>query len=266
MAKPPPVSLDELEEYKKSFADSTARYQRCKNGHVVDVARSSWTLTRNKRKWHIYAICGKPHDVAYYRPDGVSARTTSVPCTSGILYPISDDDSDPRLWRARQVPQHESTAWRDAAAALPEFGGIYGCVISSKTVPRLGSRVVPRYELENQCVALLFTTGGEIYEADFDSHSDGNGIFFNKDRTGMVFLVDAASPMAEFRRRAPGIWRGLYTVTGQEITCTVTAVVDEHYTYSGTLPANGAPLTLTKRNAKGRKIGKYSFKFYPFTS
>lgn len=157
----------------------------------------------------------------------------SSECSYVVKFKISDD---PAQLVAPPYRQQTSTQWRDNAAVLPRFDGVYRH--NEETSTFYGSTTTA-----DNC--LFFANHGEV----FDVRLKREGLGWRDD-----FRVSARSVRDELRR-LPATRHGLYQVNGADILCSLTGFNLAQYEYSGTLAATAAATCCAspRTRASGRR-------------
>lgn len=160
--------------------------------------------------WYARLDCWKPHCWKCRDLAGNAGM-----CKSGVEINIPDDPVR-QPWIS--YPRHSSTQWRDNALSLPRTDGVYTSTVESKKEVFKPRVFRDRY--------LAFTPEGEVL--DYEAIHDG----YDRER----FHADAADIVTRFRtgelysfRPDPVRWRGLYSMTGTALTCSLTEVQASGY-------------------------------------
>jgi ribosomal protein L7/L12 len=154
-----------------------------------------------------------------------------MPCKEGSLIEIPDDTAA-RI--APGYPQHNSSDWRDRAEVLPRFTGAY-----VYTTSRSGG-LLKASRFRDRC--LYFSDRGIMFD-----------IMVNHSGYKKNFQEQVLRHSPKNDRGGPDNWRGLYSVDGHGITCSLTEIKGMRYGFTGTISADGSWMRLKRTDARGRK-------------
>jgi hypothetical protein len=230
----------------RSISDSPYRWDRCGHGHPVSIDSNSVVNAKKKLaggwyiRHHCYASeCG---------PCSPGGSLIYAPCSGWLDLKIPDNPAQ-HLWAP--YPRQTSTQWRDSAALLPRTDGVYTWTVANK------KEVFKPRVIRDRC--LVFTPEGDVVDMLLEHDGYGKEKFREK-------AADIAPRVGKDRSLSYGdgvgmCWRGLYAVTGTELTCSLTEVKAEPYTITGKL--NGDVTTLKVKKAYKKAKMKYEYTFRP---
>jgi hypothetical protein len=237
-----PFSNEDLQRLHRSFLFSPKQYVNCGRGHGVDMALSAWKLKKDRKGWYAELKCSD----SQWREGGLESAGYSVKCSSHARLDLPDDLSGAMVPAS---PGHSSTAWRDGAALLPRFDGIYTCTTKIRR-----SLSEPK-KYEDWCLA--FSAAGEVVNFEMRHGGYGKDYAFSV-RLGLI-TRHAYGGRDLFAQYGPDLFR----VDGASISWTWIHPDGSRTQNSGVIQRGGKKMELTATSDPAKAKVKRDFEFRP---